>query len=129
LSAEITQASQTISFTTMGTKTFGQAPFTLSATGGGSGNAVTFQSDNLSVATVLGNTVTIVGAGTATITVSQSGNTNYAAATDVIQTLTVNQASQTISFPALIACITLGGRPAGGTAFPPTITAVFPRTY
>ena len=101
LSAEITQASQTISFTTMGTKTFGQAPFTLSATGGGSGNAVTFQSDNLSVATVLGNTVTIVGAGTATITASQSGNTNYAAATDVIQTLTVNQASQTISFPAL----------------------------
>ena len=101
LSAEITQASQTISFTTMGTKTFGQAPSTLSATGGGSGNAVTFQSDNLSVATVLGNTVTIVGAGTATITASQSGNTNYAAATDVIQTLTVNQASQTISFPAL----------------------------
>jgi hypothetical protein len=101
LSAEITQATQTISFTTMGTKTFGQAPFTLSATGGGSGNAVTFQSDNLSVATILGNTVTIVGAGTATITVSQSGNTNYAAATDVIQTLTVNQASQTISFPAL----------------------------
>jgi hypothetical protein len=101
LSAEITQASQTISFTTMGTKTFGQAPFTLSATGGGSGNTVTFQSDNLSVATILGNTVTIVGAGTATITVSQSGNTNYAAATDVIQTLTVNQASQTISFPAL----------------------------
>ena len=96
----VNKADQTLSFSLGGdaTKTFGDADFNLTATGGASGNAVTFASNNTAVATISGNTVTIVGAGTATITASQAGNTNYNAATDVTQLLTVNKAAQTISF-------------------------------
>lgn len=97
----INQGSQTITFGALSSKTFGDAPFALSATGGGSGNAITYASSNTSVATISGNTVTIVGAGTTTITASQAGNADYTAAVDVPQTLTVNQATQTITFNAL----------------------------
>ena len=41
------------------------------------------------MATVVGNVVTIVGAGTTTITASQAGDTNFNAATDVSNTLNV----------------------------------------
>lgn len=59
---------------------------------------ITFTSSNTVVATISGNTVTIVGAGTATITASQPGNQNYLRANDVSKSLTVNKASQTITF-------------------------------
>ena len=42
------------------------------------------------MATISGNVLTIVGAGTAVISASQAGNTNYSAAAPVSQTLTVN---------------------------------------
>jgi hypothetical protein len=100
LSANITQASQTITFGTLTAVNFGSANFTLTATAS-SGLGITYTSSNPAVATVSGSTVTVVGVGTTTITASQSGNTNYAAATSVNQTLTVNQASQTITFGAL----------------------------
>ncbi|WP_343531287.1 choice-of-anchor Q domain-containing protein [Pedobacter sp.] len=97
----VDKAGQTISFAALANKTYGDAAFNLSATGGASGNAVTYTSSNPLVATIVGNTVTIVGAGNTTITASQLGNTNYNAATSVQQTLTVDKASQTISFAAL----------------------------
>lgn len=80
------------------TKTFGDANFDLNATGGASGNAVTFTSSNTNVATVVGKTVTIVGVGTTTITASQAGNDFYNAAADVTQILAVNKGNQTITF-------------------------------
>lgn len=92
---------QLIDFAALGDRTFGGADFSISATGGGSGNSVTFTSSNTSVATVSGTTVTIVGAGSTNITASQLGNSNYVAATDVVQTLIVNKAAQTITFGAL----------------------------
>ncbi len=97
----VDKASQTISFAALANKTYGDADFNLSATGGASGSAVTYTSSNPSVATILGNTVTIVGVGSTTITASQLGDANYDAATNVQQTLTVDKASQTISFAAL----------------------------
>ncbi|OJJ19187.1 hypothetical protein BKI52_20460 [marine bacterium AO1-C] len=93
----INKIAQTITFGALGTKTFGDAAFTLSGTTS-SGLGVTYTSSDATVATVSGNTVTIVGAGTATITASQAGNNNYNAATDVSQTLTINKANQTITF-------------------------------
>jgi hypothetical protein len=56
-----------------------------------------FSSSNTGVATVdeFGQ-VTIVGAGTTTITVSQAGNNNYNAASSVTQTLTVAKATPSI---------------------------------
>jgi succinate dehydrogenase/fumarate reductase cytochrome b subunit len=83
--------SQTITFGALAAKCSNDAAFNLTATAS-SGLAVTYMSSNTSVATVLGNTVTIVGAGTSVITASQAGNTSYSAAPDVVQTLTVNAA-------------------------------------
>jgi hypothetical protein len=54
---------------------------------------------NNGVATTNGTTVTLIGAGTVTLTVSQnvSGNANYTASTDTTS-LVVNKASQTLTF-------------------------------
>ncbi|HMD79813.1 MAG TPA: hypothetical protein VKE92_00815, partial [Anaerolineales bacterium] len=93
---------QTITFSALAAKTFGDAPFSLTATAS-SGLAVSYNSSNTAVATVSGSTVTIVGAGTTTITASQSGNSGFNPAPDVQQTLTVNKANQTITFGALAA--------------------------
>lgn len=101
LSADILQASQTISFAALPAKTYGNAAYTLTAMGGGSGNPITYTSSNTNVLTITGNTVTIVGAGSADITASQAGNGNYLAAVDVMQTQLVNKANQTITFAAL----------------------------
>jgi hypothetical protein len=101
LTLTINPGSQTINFAALSAVTFGGSTFTLSATGGPSTSPVTFSSDNPFVASVTGNVVTITGAGTANITASQAGNANYNAAADVVRSLTVNQASQTITFGAL----------------------------
>ncbi|WP_199120497.1 choice-of-anchor Q domain-containing protein [Pedobacter sp. ASV28] len=97
----VDKADQTISFAVLANKTYGDADFDLSAMGGASGNVVTYTSSNPLVATILGNTVTIVGVGSTTITASQLGDANYNAAANVQQTLTVGKADQTISFAAL----------------------------
>ena len=91
---------QTIIFNTLPSKTFGDPSFSLSATTS-SGLSISYSSSNTSVATVSGSTVTVIGAGSAIITASQAGNSNYNAATNVQQTLTVNKASQSITFNAL----------------------------
>ena len=59
------------------------------------------------MSTIGGNTVTIISAGTTTITASRPGDVNYNAAVDVQQTLTVNPTGQTITFGP-IAAKTLG---------------------
>jgi trimeric autotransporter adhesin len=100
----VVQATQTITFGTLAGKTFGDAAFTVSATGGASGSAVTFASQTTNVCTTGGTngaTVTIVAVGTCTIRASQAGTTNYAAALSVDQGFTVAQATQTITFGAL----------------------------
>lgn len=81
-------------------KTFGDADFSLNATAS-SGLTVTYGSSDPTVATVSGNTVHIVGAGSADITASQAGNGSYNPATDVVKNLAINKADQTISFGAL----------------------------
>ncbi|MEQ8416539.1 MAG: Ig-like domain-containing protein, partial [Imperialibacter sp.] len=91
---------QTITFGALPEKAFGEAPFALSATAS-SGLTVAYASSNPAVATLSGNTVTIVGVGSTTITASQAGNASYNAAANVPQTLTVNKAGQTITFGAL----------------------------
>jgi hypothetical protein len=93
----VTKGSQTISFAALPSKTYGDASFTLSATAS-SGLPVSYVSANTNVATISGSTVTIRGAGTASITASQAGNTNFNAATAVAKTLTVAKAAQTVTF-------------------------------
>ena len=88
-------SSQTITFNTIPTKTYGDVAFTLSGSSS-SGLPVTFTSSNTAVATISNSTLTITGAGTATITATQAGNANYDAAS-VSQTLTVDKAPLTIT--------------------------------
>lgn len=59
------------------TKTFGDASFVLIDPSSNRVGAFVYESSNLSVATIDGNVVTIVGAGDAIITVSQAPTTNY----------------------------------------------------
>jgi sugar lactone lactonase YvrE len=92
--------SQTITFPAISNVTFGVAPFTIGATAS-SGLAVSFTSTKLAVCTVSGSTVTIVGAGTCSITANQPGNATYSAAPAVSRSFTVSQAAQTISFGTL----------------------------
>jgi len=97
----VDKLAQTINFPPITTKTYGDAPFALSATAN-SGLTVTYASNNLAVVTIAGNTVTMVGAGTAVITASQVGDNIYAPANEVPQTINVTKANQSIVFNALI---------------------------
>ena len=96
----VSKASQTITFNTLGGKTFGNAPFTVSATAS-SGLTVTFTTTTPLVCTsggTNGATITIVGAGTCTVQADQAGNATYLPAPPVQQSFTVAKANQTITF-------------------------------
>jgi Bacterial Ig-like domain (group 3)/MBG domain (YGX type) len=98
----VSKVSQTIAFTPLSPVTYGASPITLSATGGASGNAVTFSitsgSSFGSLSGTNNSTLTITGAGTITIAANQAGNANYAAATQVTTSVVVANLSQTITF-------------------------------
>jgi hypothetical protein len=94
------QEGQTITFGALAAATYGDAPFGLAGTTS-SGLTLSYSSSDPLVATISGSTVTIVGAGSTSITASQAGDGSYAPATDITQTLVVNKANQTITFGAL----------------------------
>ncbi len=97
ISFTIEKGTQTISgLAATQTKAYGDADYTLSATAS-SGLAVTYTSSNTAVATITGNTVTITGAGTSTITAHQVGDTNYNEAADVTQALTISKKQLSIT--------------------------------
>ena len=83
----IDKASQSIVFTSTPPN-----PFTLgttyevSATGGGSGNPVTFSSLTPAICSVLGSTVTAITVGQCQVAANQLGNSNYLAAPQNVQT-------------------------------------------
>ncbi|GHV10490.1 hypothetical protein FACS1894162_4850 [Bacteroidia bacterium] len=89
-----------ITFDWFSSKTYGDAPFTLTATSP-SPMPIVYTSSNESVATISGNTVTITGAGQTDITANQAGNTNYNAAIPVTYTLFVNSNGSAITFGEL----------------------------
>jgi NifU-like protein involved in Fe-S cluster formation len=96
----VSKKDQSITFDALPAKTYGDPDFDLSGTAG-SGLSVSYASSNTLVATIVGKTVSIVGAGTAEITATQSGDGNYNEAQEVKQTLTVNKKDQSITFDAL----------------------------
>jgi hypothetical protein len=106
---------QSITFGAIPSKSKGDA-FTLSATGGGSGLPVTYESLDPSVATVNGSTVNVVGTGTARIKASQAGNTSYSAATDVTQSFAA-YASTTLRLTTLGTPLLSGGQTSVKHAF------------
>ena len=114
----VNKANQTITFDALTNRTFGDATFNLTGTSTSS-QTVSFASSNQAVATISGNAVTIVGAGTTTITASQAGNTNYNAATDVPRTLTIDPKALTVTADGVTKAfgLTLAGPVVGSTAF------------
>ena len=80
----VNKANQTITFGTLIDKLDSDADFQLFATTS-SGLPITYTSSNESVVLISGNTASIVGPGTVTITASQGGNENYNAAIAVAQ--------------------------------------------
>ncbi len=90
---------QTISFTTIGVHMFGDAPFQFAASAT-SGLPVVVTSSTPSVCGVSQTTVTILGAGSCSLTATQPGNSTFAAAS-TYQTFVVAKANQSISFAAI----------------------------
>ncbi|MDE3131765.1 MAG: Ig-like domain repeat protein, partial [Acidobacteriota bacterium] len=97
------KGSQTISFTSTppSSPTVGGTPYTPTATGGNSGNPVTFTIDPASTSgacTIAAGVVSFTGNGTCVIDANQAGDSNYTAAPQDQQSFTVGKGSQTISF-------------------------------
>ena len=90
---------QTITFAALPDHNFGDAPFTLNATGGASGNPVTF--GTVGACSVLGQTLTLTGVDGCIVTAYQAGNAAFAPAADVLRSFFIINAVQTISFNPL----------------------------
>ena len=105
----ITQVPQTITFGALPNRLLGAAPFTVSASGGASGNPVTFSAAPSSVCTAGGTngaTITLVGVGACTVTATQAGSQNYLSAPSVAQSFTA-------SYPPLYLAQTVTSSPPG----------------
>ena len=86
----------TIAFPQPGPYVYGEGPQTLAATST-SGQPVTYTAPNGSPCLVSGSTLTIVRAGSCTVTATQAASGSYAAATPVAKTIDLEQAPLTIS--------------------------------
>ena len=96
----VEKAYQTITFPEIGDVIYGCAPLQLQATSDSS-TPVTYKSDNTNVATINGDQLNIVGAGSCYITAYAEGDNNYYAATPVSRQLTVARAQQSLIFDSV----------------------------
>lgn len=90
----VSKTSQTISFDELVQKVYGDISFNLEATSS-SGLDLIYTSSSKEVATISGNTVMVLSAGSTTITASHPGNATFAPAKSVAQTLVVGKATLT----------------------------------
>jgi hypothetical protein len=113
---------QIITFSSGAPVTFGAGTVDLSAlaTGGGSGNPVTFAivSGHGTLSGVNGATLTTTGAGPIGVTASQAGLGGYLPAADVQSTITVNKASASVTLGSLNQIYTGGALSATATTTP-----------
>ncbi len=86
-----------ITFTAPTSAVYGTADLTPNGTSTNTGSPITYTSSNTAVATIVNGNIHVVGAGSAQITASQAGNSNYGAATPVSVTFTVTPAPLTIT--------------------------------
>jgi len=96
----VNKKAQTITFDALSPKLRSDADFNPAATSS-AGLAITYTSSNPAVATIVGNLVRFMGAGSTVITASQAGNASYSPAVSVTQNLTVNKGIQVITFPMI----------------------------
>ena len=108
LTFNIAKANQTITFNSLPILNVNSANINLNTfASSSSGLGLTYTSSNPLVVNIIGSTLSIVGPGTAIITASQAGSSNYNPATDSTQEVTVYQVASNLVFM---------GFPATGTA-------------
>jgi trimeric autotransporter adhesin len=93
----VTQATQTIDWSQQGPYLYDNGPVELDASAS-SKLAVSYTVQS-GLCSASASSLTLTGPGTCVVEASQAGNPDYAAAQDVSQTITVNGATQTISWP------------------------------
>ncbi|PYT02556.1 MAG: hypothetical protein DMF65_06235 [Acidobacteria bacterium] len=113
---------QTITFAQPPDKTYGDAPFALSATSS-SGLPVGFTVTSGS-ATVSGSTVTITGAGVITVQADQAGSAGYNPAQSVTRSFTVAKATASITLSNLSQVYNGSPRVASASTNPPGLLVV-----
>ncbi len=113
-SFSVTPAVPTLSFASIGSQTFGNAAFPVSATSASSG-AVTYTVVS-GPATISGSTVTLTGAGTVVLSASQAASGNYLAAT-ASTNFNVAPAAPNLAFAAI------GSKTFGDAAFSVSATS------
>ena len=103
----VAKSAQTITFPNLGTQTYGEAPYVLSATAS-SNLPVSYASTTSTICTVSASTVTLLATGTCGIIATQPGNSDYAPAAAVGITFSVIK-NQIITFPAVPATTLVTG--------------------
>ena len=91
----VTASSGELTFTAIGEKTYGDAPFALKISSPNTETPITFSIEDESIATISDGTVTILKAGKTTISAHQAASTNFGEATTTTE-LVVNKAPLTI---------------------------------
>jgi hypothetical protein len=110
-SISVGQAAQAITFTSTAPSAAVKGDtYAVSATGGASGNDVTFSVDpaSTSVCSISGSAVTFDHVGTCVVAAGQIGNADYLDAPQAQQSITVGQAAQAITFAPLPSTATVG---------------------
>ena len=113
---EVTTQAQTITFDPLSDRTYGDAPFTISATAS-SGLPVTFAV--MGECTLDGATLSITAAGSCTVIAQQGGNAQWTFATNVERSFTIAKAPVTITvgteytFDGTVKQATVSTNPAG----------------
>jgi sugar lactone lactonase YvrE len=123
----VAPAVPTLSFVPIAAQTFGNPPFSVSASSASSG-AVTYAVVS-GPATISGNIVTLTGAGTVVLSASQAAGGNYAAATATTSftvaaaafTLTTSSGNATV-LPGATAVYNMMLAPGSGSTFPDPVT-------
>ncbi|MDT0691889.1 FG-GAP-like repeat-containing protein, partial [Salegentibacter sp. F188] len=95
-----TRLGQTITFTEISAKTYGDPTFTLGDEKTNQNLAITYTAQDPDVVLISVNKATILKAGTTQITATQAGDDDHFAAAPVTQTLTVNKAVITVAADA-----------------------------
>ncbi len=120
---EIGKAAQVVSFAAISDKLTTDS-VNLTATGGSSGNAVTFAVTS-GPGVITNNVLSFTTSGSVTITASQVGNDNYLAAPDVIRTVNVTKAMATVTLGSLAQTFNNTPRAATAVTVPLGLTVEF----
>jgi hypothetical protein len=109
---DVSKAAQSITFTSTAPTdaTVGGTAYTVAATGGGSGNAVTFSIDAASsgICSISGSSVSFTAVGTCIVLAGQAGDADYSAAQQVSQSFAISRAPVSVTVSG---SQTFGGSP------------------